>query len=86
MYNLGETDSFCPPLTHEELRKSRKDLANDHRSRAIELEKLVRSMCHECERYWETKFGPSHEGSVMCRSGSLASGGTRAHCTCNTCF
>jgi len=31
-------------------------------------------------------FGPSHDGSTHCESGSLASGGTHAHCTCDTCF
>jgi hypothetical protein len=31
-------------------------------------------------------FGPSHDGSPYCKSGSIASGGTRAHCTCDTCF
>ena len=31
-------------------------------------------------------FGPSHDGSVNCESGSIASGGTHAHCTCDTCF
>ena len=27
-----------------------------------------------------------HFGSKLCKSGSLASGGDRAHCTCDTCF
>jgi len=30
--------------------------------------------------------GPSHEGSPLCRCGSLASGGHRVHCSCDTCF
>lgn len=30
--------------------------------------------------------GPSHNGSHLCRSGSIASGGTVAHCACNVCF
>jgi hypothetical protein len=34
--------------------------------------------CPECMR--------AHRGSSNCRSGSLASGGTRAHCACDTCF
>lgn len=29
---------------------------------------------------------PSHRGSTMCESGSLASGGNNSHCTCDTCF
>lgn len=31
-------------------------------------------------------FKPSHYGSKRCESGSLASGGTHAHCSCDTCF
>ncbi len=31
-------------------------------------------------------FGPSHEGSVRCESGSVASGGHRRHCACSVCF
>lgn len=34
----------------------------------------------------EGGFGPSHEGSKHCESGSIASGGDRAHCTCDVCF
>jgi DNA-damage-inducible protein D len=38
--------------------------------------------CAECE-----KDSPvSHLGSENCTSGSLASGGARAHCTCDLCF
>jgi hypothetical protein len=31
-------------------------------------------------------YGPSHRGSIRCESGSIASGGRRSHCTCDTCF
>lgn len=31
-------------------------------------------------------FRPSHDGSPRCESGSTASGGDKAHCTCDTCF
>lgn len=30
--------------------------------------------------------GPSHNGSRMCKSSSIASGGTRAHCSCDYCY
>ena len=30
--------------------------------------------------------GPSKLGSPRCRSGSLASGGQRPYCTCDTCW
>lgn len=39
--------------------------------------------CAMCE---DPKYLPGHNGSRRCRSGSIASGGTRAHCTCNLCF
>jgi len=31
-------------------------------------------------------FGPSKNGSRYCRSGSIASGGAREYCTCDSCF
>jgi hypothetical protein len=31
-------------------------------------------------------FGPTRDGSSYCRSGSIASGGGRSYCTCDTCF
>jgi hypothetical protein len=42
-----------------------------------------------CEQCMDNKLygmGPSHDGSKRCESGSIASGGTRAHCSCSTCF
>jgi len=38
--------------------------------------------CEECSRPTPV----THFGSRACRSGSLASGGRRAHCTCDACF
>jgi hypothetical protein len=35
---------------------------------------------------YSSKYGPSHEGSRMCKSGSIASGGTRSHCACDACY
>ena len=35
---------------------------------------------------YSSKYGPSHDGSRMCKSGSIASGGTRAHCACDYCY
>lgn len=32
------------------------------------------------------KIKPSHDGSKLCESGSIASGGNRVHCTCDICF
>jgi hypothetical protein len=48
-----------------------------------EMAKLQK--CHQC-RYNQLLGGPSHDGSRFCQSGSLASGGSRSHCSCDTCF
>jgi len=40
-------------------------------------------VCGQCET---GGYGPSHQGSVACESGSIASGGTKSHCTCDVCF
>ncbi len=42
--------------------------------------------CKMCEAVKAEGLGPSHNGSRSCRSGSIASGGDRAHCTCDACF
>lgn len=48
---------------------------------------LAASPCAMCNRVADAGFGPSHNGSRMCRMGvSIASGGNVAHCTCNGCF
>lgn len=46
------------------------------------------NVCPTCEEI-KTKykgFGPRHDGSRYCESGSIASGGTNAHCSCDLCF
>ena len=42
--------------------------------------------CKEDGCTYSAQGGPSHNGSRMCKSGSIASGGTRAHCACDFCF
>lgn len=50
--------------------------------------------CYEYDRLKESghvlsfarPFGPSKNGSARCKSGSIASGGTSAYCTCDSCF
>lgn len=42
--------------------------------------------CRTCAIVKIDGWGPSHFGSSGCRSGSLASGGRNAHCTCDGCF
>ena len=39
--------------------------------------------CPTCQR---KEGGPSHTGSAGCRSNSIASSGTSAHCSCDTCY
>lgn len=42
--------------------------------------------CSGCAPFIAGGLAPSHRGSRNCESGSLASGGTIAHCTCDVCF
>jgi len=44
--------------------------------------------CPTCVEIREKRngFGPTHDGSPRCESGSIASGGRVAHCTCDVCF
>lgn len=41
--------------------------------------------CSTCHSY-AGQHAPSHNGRSWCESGSIASGGTRSHCTCNACW
>lgn len=41
--------------------------------------------CEVCKKY-KGQFAPTHNGSQYCNCGSIASGGTKAHCTCDVCF
>ncbi len=47
---------------------------------------LVREVVDDCKGCNVVGIHPSHNGSKSCKSGSIASGGFRAHCTCDTCF
>ena len=42
------------------------------------------TLCPTCALPDDLK--PSHNGSRRCESGSIASGGTKAHCSCDLCF
>ena len=42
--------------------------------------------CETCRKALRGGISPSHNGSKHCESGSIASGGSRAHCTCDFCF
>ena len=56
---------------------------------AARLEALwqAKKVCKTCAEVSLSGIKPSHNGSPNCQSGSIASGGTRAHCTCNDgCF
>ena len=43
----------------------------------------IPGLCRICLRH---EWGPSHDGSKRCESGSIASGGNRSHCSCDICF
>ncbi len=48
---------------------------------------VVTRPCGTCENIKKDGgFGPRHDGSTLCESGSIASGGERSHCSCDTCF
>ena len=47
----------------------------------------VDAACPTCDEIEQRGgFGPSHDGSPRCASGSIAAGGTHAHCACDVCF
>jgi hypothetical protein len=48
-----------------------------------EIDRLRMLECAECR---QEGMKPSHRGSSHCESGSIASGGIKAHCTCDVCF
>jgi len=43
----------------------------------------IRASCTSCQ---DKSYPVDHFGSSMCRCGSIASGGSNAHCTCSSCF
>ena len=47
---------------------------------------IARATCKTCTAYKDEAMCPRHDGSANCQSGSIASGGHRSHCTCDTCF
>jgi len=61
-----------------------KDQAMGHRPVQVMVQE--KTGCKEMGCDYPVKTGPSHEGSRMCKSGSIASGGTRSHCSCDYCF
>jgi hypothetical protein len=46
----------------------------------------VKKGCQEPGCNYSAQGGPGHFGAKLCKSGSLASGGSRAHCSCDYCF
>jgi hypothetical protein len=48
---------------------------------------LQHANCPTCIEIWNRGVGaPIHDGSSLCKSGSIASGGELAHCDCAVCF
>jgi hypothetical protein len=62
--------------------EGRPDLPRNLAGRIQDFAWLDPSVCSACSDL----AGPSHTGSSLCRSGSLASGGLRAHCSCASCW
>lgn len=56
-----------------------------NRDDAVAMMKLLDS-CPDCVASHMQGARPSHFGSPNCFSGSLASGGNRAHCDCPVCY
>jgi len=50
------------------------------------LDKESREKYDKCPTCQKQEFGPSHDGSSRCESGSVASGGNKSHCSCDVCF
>ena len=46
----------------------------------------AREGCKEPGCTYSSNYGPGHFGSKGCKSGSIASGGTRSHCSCDYCY
>lgn len=78
----GSTLKYGTPQPHTEgcLFKRAEDWAKDSERKA-----RFWPNCELCREH-EGLMCPSHCGSKDCESGSLASGGTVRHCTCDTCF
>jgi len=49
----------------------------------IRYEAMDTTNCKLCKN---PGMGPSHNGSTHCESGSIASGGSKSHCSCDVCF
>jgi len=50
------------------------------------LDKESREIWDNCPTCKLDQFKPSHDGSIRCESGSIASGGNKSHCSCDICF
>ena len=62
------------------------DLVNNgiERWEAKIIAEIVEQKC--CSQCHKGGMMPPHFGSVNCKSGSIASGGTKQHCSCDICF
>ena len=79
-------DAWAKTNKEKEAASRERDNAERDRLKAQKpaaAKKDTKSECSTCKRNGP---GPSHEGSPHCRSGSIASGGTKAHCSCDTCY
>lgn len=82
------SDGFYSVAQKENERLSEKMTAMEYKYHIDRVKKYESKMsngtyCSQCER---GGFGPTHDGSRFCKSGSIRSGGNKAHCTCDVCF
>jgi hypothetical protein len=74
------------------------ELQLDENSKPVREHTRIMHLCPAIPETWDMlkeqgkdpgrprPFGPNKRGSTYCRSGSIASGGKREYCTCDTCF
>jgi hypothetical protein len=53
---------------------------------AAQIEALRIEHAKDCPRCVKSNGGPDFAGSPRCKSFSIASGGHRDHCSCDTCY
>lgn len=63
-----------------DLMKAQANNVNAH----VAVRKATHPECQECQS--DDPMMPNHNGSSFCECGSIASGGTKSHCTCDNCY
>jgi hypothetical protein len=85
----GKSSGYGKGRTEAEARADAdRQLAMAQRAQRVADAARARGDCAMCAVIGEIHggMGPRHAGSARCRSGSIAAGGEKAHCTCDICF